>query len=77
MLLEINPQNPNSHNNIGNAYANKYFFDSALKEYNMAISIKPNYNIAYSSARNNISIFWMITESQLDKNNENIIFSKS
>lgn len=47
LVEKVNPQNPGLHNTLGNLYRETGQLDAALKHYQQAIEIKPDYAIAH------------------------------
>ena len=47
--IELQPNDPHAHNNMGNAYKEMEDFDKAMKCYDRAINLKPDYASAHSN----------------------------
>ena len=52
--IELQPNDPHAHNNMGNAYKEMGDFDKAIKCYDKAINLKPD----YASAHYNLGIVY-------------------
>ena len=50
--LKKSPNKAGPHNNLGNAYINKEMFDEAIREYQRALDIDPDYAEAYKAYTN-------------------------
>lgn len=59
------PQSSRAHNNLGIEYKKSGYIDSALREYETAIKIRPNYSEAYSNLAN---LYIEIGSNTLDRN---------